>query len=67
MLFRSKLVLIVNRLKGKDIDKLSRIAAADYGKPEAKVLLQGRDGYKGTFIPSQAHVKFGAKEGQVLK
>ncbi len=63
----TKLVLIVNRLKGKDIDKLSRSAAADYGKPEAKVLLQGRDDNKGSFVPSQAHVKFGAKAGQVLK
>ena len=63
----TKLVLIVNRLKGKDIDKLSRTAAAEYGKDGAKVLLQGRDDNKGTFIPSQAHVKLGAKEGQVLK
>jgi len=63
----TKLVLIVNRLKGKDIDKLSRIAAESYGKPDAKVLLQGRDDNKGTFIPSQAHIKFGGTEGQVLR
>lgn len=63
----TKLVLIVNRLKGKDIDKLSRVAAANYGKDDPKVLLQGRDDNKGTFVPSQAHVKLGAKEGQVLK
>ena len=63
----TKLVLIVNRLKGKDIDKLSRIAAESYGKPDAKVLLQGRDDNKGTFIPSQAHIKFGGTEGQILR
>jgi phosphoserine phosphatase len=63
----TKLVLIVNRLKGKDIDKLSRVAAANYGKNDPKVLLQGRDDNKGSFVPSQAHVKLGAKEGQVLK
>lgn len=63
----TKLVLIVNRLKGKDIAKLSAIAAESYGKPDAKVLLQGRDDNKGTFVASQAHIKLGAKEGQVLK
>jgi len=63
----TKLVLIVNRLKGKDIDKLSRIAVESYGKPDAKVLLQGRDDNKGTFIPSQAHIKLGGTEGQVLR
>lgn len=63
----TRLVLIINRLKGQDIDKLSRVAAANYGKDDPKVLLQGRDDNKGVFIPSQAHVKLGAKEGQVLK
>lgn len=63
----TKLVLIVNRLKGKDIDKLSRVAAANYGKDDPKVLLQGRDDNKGTFVPSQAHFKLGSKTGQVLK
>jgi phosphoserine phosphatase len=63
----TKLVLIVNRLKGKDIDKLSRVAAANYGKDDPKVLPQGRDDNKGTFVPSQAHFKLGSKTGQVLK
>lgn len=63
----TKLVLIVNRLKGKDIDVLSKQAVASYGKPDAKVLLQGRNDNTGQFEPSQAHVKFGAKTGQVLK
>ena len=63
----TKLVLIVNRLKGKDIDVLSKQAVASYGKPDAKVLLQGRNDNTGQFEPSQAHTKFGAKTGQVLK
>lgn len=63
----TKLVLIVNRLKGKDIDKLSRVAAANYGKDDPKVLLQGRDDNKGSFVPSQAHFKLGSTTGQVLK
>jgi phosphoserine phosphatase len=63
----TKLVLIVNRLKGKDIATLSKQAVDSYGKPDAKVLLQGRNDNTGQFEPSQAHVKFGAKTGQVLK
>jgi phosphoserine phosphatase len=63
----TKLVLIVNRLKGKDIDKLSKQAVASYGKPDAKILLQGRNDNTGEFIKSQAHIKFGAKDGQILK
>lgn len=63
----TKLVLIVNRLKGKDIATLSKQAFETYGKPDAKILLQGRDDNTGKFVKSQAHIKFGAKEGQVLK
>lgn len=63
----TKLVLIVNRLKGKDIAKLSKIAHESYGNPDAKIILQGRDDNKGSFVPSQEHIKLGAKAGQVLK
>ena len=44
-----------------------RIVCELCGKPDAKVLLQGRNDNTGQFEPSQAHVKFGAKTGQVLK
>lgn len=37
----TRLVLIINRLKGLDIAKLSKIAVDTYGKPDAKYLLQG--------------------------
>ena len=63
----TKLVLIVNRLKGKDIATLSKQAFESYGKPDAKVLLQGRNDNTGEFVKSQAHIKLGAKDGQVLK
>lgn len=63
----TKLVLIVNRLKGKDIAKLSKIAHASYGNPDAKIILQGRDDNRGSFVPSQEHITLGAKTGQVLK
>lgn len=65
----TKQVLIVNRLKGKDIATLSKQAVESYGKPDAKVLLQGRNDNTGEFVKSQAHIKFGAKDGQgqVLK
>jgi phosphoserine phosphatase len=63
----TKLVLIINRLKGKDIATLSKQAVASYGQPDAKVLLQGRNDNTGQFVASQAHVKFGGKDGQVLK
>lgn len=62
----TKLILIVNRLKGKDIATLSKQAVESYGKPSPRVLLQGRDDNVGRFVPSQAHVKFGATEGKVL-
>ncbi len=62
----TKLVLIVNRLKGQDIAKLEAQAVESYGKPDAKYLLQGRDDNKGEFIPSQMHFKLGAKEGVLL-
>jgi phosphoserine phosphatase len=65
----TKLVLIVNRLKGKDIATLSKQAVESYGKPDAKILLQGRNDNTGEFVKSQEHIKFGAKDGkgQVLK
>ncbi len=63
----TKLVLIVNRLKGKDIATLSKQAVESYRTPDAKILLQGRNDNTGQFVKSQAHTKFGATQGQVLK
>ncbi len=52
----TKLVLIINRLKGKDIATFSKLAYESYGKPEAKFLLQGRNENTGEFVKSQANV-----------
>ena len=62
----TKLVLIVNRLKGLDLAWMSKAAVDTYGKPEAKFLLQGRNDNTGQFVPSQAHYKLGSKEPIVL-
>ena len=63
----TKAVLIINRLKGQDIAKMSKEAYETYGKPDAKILLQGRNDNTGEFVKSQAHFKLGSKQGQVLK
>lgn len=60
----TKLVLIINRLKGKDIATFSKSAFESYGKPEAKFLLQGRNENTGEFIKSQANVS--GNESKVL-
>ena len=62
----TRLVLIINRLKGLDIAKLSKIAVDTYGKPDAKYLLQGRNDNTGQFVPSQAHYKLGSTEAVIL-
>lgn len=55
-----KRILIVNRLKGgKKIGALSAEAAATIGKPDARVLLQGRDENTGLWIPTEKMIKLG--------
>ena len=65
----TRMVLIVNRLrKGTSIiGQKSKEAVASYGKPDARVLLQGRDDNKGVFVPSQLHYKLGSTEGRALR
>lgn len=47
----TRLILIIDRRpQGKGIAELARIAAANYGKDEPKVLLQGRDDSRGRFV-----------------
>lgn len=60
----TKVVIIINRLKGNEIGKQSDIAIETYNKPEAKYLLQGRDDNKGIFLPSQKSIKFGQTEAK---
>jgi len=62
-------VLIVNRLRDPktDIGKFSAMAVQNYGKPDTRYLLQGRDDNTGLFVPSQLHTPLGAKTGKALK
>lgn len=62
----TRLVLIINRLKGKDIAILSKQAMESYGKPDAKILLQGRNDNTGEFVKSQTPIKFGEKQDRSL-
>jgi len=39
----------------------------NYGKPDTRYLLQGRDDNTGLFVPSQLHTPLGAKTGKALK
>lgn len=57
----TKLVLIINRLRSSNttIGQLSANAVRDYNKEDAKILLQGRDENKGTFLPSQGSILMG--------
>ena len=55
-----KRILIVNRLKGgKKIGALSAEAAATIGKPNARVLLQGRNENTGLWMPTEYMLKLG--------
>lgn len=62
-----KVGLIINRLRGNDIGKMSKLAAESYGKPDARYLLQGRDDNKGVFVPSQQAYKLGSDTPKTLK
>ncbi|THF67011.1 haloacid dehalogenase-like hydrolase [Pseudothauera nasutitermitis] len=63
----TRYVLIINRLRGNDIGKMSKLAVDSYGKPDAKYLLQGRDDNKGVLIPSQQAYKLGSTTASTLK
>jgi phosphoserine phosphatase len=63
----TRMVLIVNRLKGEDIGKFAQVAVASHGQSDAKYLLQGRNDNTGEFVPSQLHYKLGSTEGKALK
>ncbi len=55
-----KRILVVNRLRsGKKIGALSAEAAATIGKPDARVLLQGRNENTGLWMPTEYMLKYG--------
>lgn len=65
----TKKVLIVNRLRDPktDIGKFSAMAVQNYGKPDTRYLLQGRDDNTGQWVASQLHTPLGATQGKALK
>ena len=64
----TQVVIVMNRVrKSSDrISKLSKQAVEETGKPDARVILQGRNENEGVFIPYQGSYLFGKKELQVL-
>ena len=62
-------VLIVNRWRkpSTDIGKFSKLAVENYGKSNAKYLLQGRDANTGQFLPSNKSIAFGVNEAKAFK
>jgi hypothetical protein len=52
----TELALIINRSQSGGLADLSQRAISEYGTPQPKILLQGRDDIRGRFIPSQAHI-----------
>lgn len=56
-----KRILVVNRLRsGNKIGALSREAAETIGKPNARVLLQGRNENTGLWMPTEYMLKYGS-------
>ncbi|MHC1747238.1 MAG: haloacid dehalogenase-like hydrolase [Cellulosilyticaceae bacterium] len=62
-----QLGLLVNRLKGDDVGKISKIASETIGKEDTKYVLQGRDENAGTFRNSESSILYGEKEEKLLK
>lgn len=56
----TELALIINRSPSGGLAALCQRAISEYGTPQPKILLQGRDDNRGRFIPSQAHIPWGA-------
>ncbi|WP_317205669.1 haloacid dehalogenase-like hydrolase [Janthinobacterium sp.] len=58
--------LIINRMKTGEIGKLSQLAAATLGRPDARFLLQGRNEQTGMLVPDERSVKYGKAERKLL-
>jgi phosphoserine phosphatase len=58
----TKLILVVNRLKGGDIGSLYKEAIPGQGRPDRVVLLQGRDENSGEWRPFPETIKLGKKD-----
>jgi phosphoserine phosphatase len=62
----TQLVLIVNRLMGGSIGKLSAEAARELGRLDAKYLFQGRDENTGLWLPSEQTILLGKSRALLL-
>ena len=62
-----KLGLIINRVKGGPIGKLSKQAADTFGKGNAIYYLQGRNENTGLFISTEKTILLGGKEEKLVK
>ncbi|MDQ0861851.1 haloacid dehalogenase-like hydrolase [Bacillus sp. V2I10] len=62
----TELVLIVNRVSGGNIGKLSAIAASQIGEKNPNYVLQGRDENTGLWIPTEYTIKLGTNEKVLL-
>lgn len=63
----TKISLIINRIKGGEIGKLSKIASETIGKSDARYLLQGRNDQNGVFRPSEKSIILGQTQEKLIK
>ncbi|WP_232696613.1 haloacid dehalogenase-like hydrolase [Brevibacillus daliensis] len=62
----TKIVLILNRLKGGTIGEASKLAVEDMKKQDPKFVLQGRDENTGMWIPTESTIKVGSTKAELL-
>ncbi|NLM03445.1 MAG: haloacid dehalogenase-like hydrolase [Clostridiales bacterium] len=58
--------LIVNRVRKDDFKYISKEAVEQYGDPNAKYVMQGRNENTGRYIPSIGSIRLGKTEIQIL-
>lgn len=63
----TKLLLLFNRYRKDDTKKLAQEAVSEMGKPDAHVVLQGRDENKGQLRPSEKTILLGEKEEVLVR
>lgn len=62
----TKMCLIINRVKGGALGKISKIAVETSGKENVRYYLQGRDNNTGEFINSESSILLGEKRTKLL-
>lgn len=61
----TKLVLVINRLKGGKIGQVAAKAVEQMKKPNPRYVLQGRNENSGQWVPSESTIKLGMSELQL--